>query len=188
MKRCLYLLLFLTSYVPIFAAPYFWVDGVKYWLDSDNSVGVISSKSESLSGDIVIPSSVTYDNKQYTVTGIRIEAFRGCTNVTSFSLPNTIKYIFDEAFAGCTGLTRLDIPNSTIRLGEGFIKGCSNLKELTLGESLSDINQKALEGASITTLNWNIIEYKDFTNNGPYSPLCWGTLDLPLKQLILVIL
>lgn len=181
MKRCLYLLLFLTSYVPIFAAPNFWKDGVKYALYGDNTAEVMSS--ESLSGDIVIPGSLTYDNKQYTVTAIAPGAFRGCTNVTSFSLPNTIKYIYYEAFAGCTGLTRLDIPNSTIHLGEYFIKGCSNLKELTLGESLSDINQKALEGAPITTLNWNIIEYKDFTNNGPHSPLCWGDVGSTIKTI-----
>ncbi len=181
MKRCLYLLLFLTSYVPIFAAPYFWVDGVKYWLNGDNSVEVKSS--ESLSGDIVIPGSVTHDNKQYTVTSIGLGAFSGCTNVTSFSLPNTIKYIDSEAFAGCTGLTRLDIPNSTIRLGGYFIKGCSNLKELTLGESLSDINREAFVGAPITTLNWNIIEYKDFTNNGPYSPLCWPDVGSNIKTI-----
>lgn len=177
MKRCLFILLFLVTYAPIFAVT-FWVNGLRYTsYNSDNEVEVISQKDsspsyESLSGNIVIPNSVTYNNKTYTVIGIGINAFRGCTNVTSISMPNTIKYIDTEAFAGCTGLTSLDIPNSTIRLGEHIIKGCSKLKVLTLGESLSDINRFALVGAPIKTLNWNIIEYKDFSStNGPYSPL-----------------
>ena len=43
----------------------------------------------------------------YKVTGIGGEAFRGCTNLTSITIPGSVTVIGDQAFSGCTSLTNI---------------------------------------------------------------------------------
>ena len=71
-----------------------------------------------LTGDLVIPASVTYYNITYSVTSIGEYAFRSCTGLTSVTIPNSVTSIGSEAFYGCTGLTSVNIPNSVTSIGE----------------------------------------------------------------------
>ena len=50
------------------------------------------------SGECIIPSNVTYNGTIYTVTGIGVQAFAICNNLTSITIPNTITYIGASAF------------------------------------------------------------------------------------------
>ena len=78
------------------------VDNIHYILGNNGEAEVTHSDSYSnLSGDLTIPSSITVGNSQYTVTSIGEEAFRDCVNLTSVSLPATLKTIKDGAFE-CT--------------------------------------------------------------------------------------
>lgn len=67
-------------------AIYFDVDGIHYVSNGDNSVYVSSVRK---SGDIVIPSTVTYEDKTYTVTAI----FGIGSNITGISIPSTVTSI-----------------------------------------------------------------------------------------------
>lgn len=49
-------------------------------------------------GEIVIPSTVTKDEKTYTVTYIVYEAFHDKDGITSVIIPNTVKRINYGAF------------------------------------------------------------------------------------------
>ena len=70
------------------------------------------------SGSVKIPSSVTNSvGTTYSVTKIGDYAFRGCTGLTSITIPNTITSIGNYAFYGCTGLTSVTIPNSVTEIG-----------------------------------------------------------------------
>ncbi|MBP5687696.1 MAG: leucine-rich repeat protein [Muribaculaceae bacterium] len=62
-----------------------------------------------LSGELIIPETVTRNGKTYTVTEIDWEAFSNCSNLTSVSIPSTIKKIGLFAFYGCTSLTEVKI-------------------------------------------------------------------------------
>jgi hypothetical protein len=56
-------------------------------------------------GNLNIPSSVTYNGVTYSVTGIDNYAFYGCSGLTSVTIPNSVTGIDNCAFYGCSGLT-----------------------------------------------------------------------------------
>ena len=64
------------------------------------------------SGDVVIPSTVNYNGKTYTVVGIGSHTFYGDVETTSVTIPNTVKWIGSNAFTGCRLIQSLIIPNS----------------------------------------------------------------------------
>ena len=67
-------------------------------------------------GDMVIPSTVSYAGKTYTVVGIGESAFINYI-ITSLSLPNTLTYIGKEAFSTCMNLKTITIPQSVTTIG-----------------------------------------------------------------------
>ena len=68
-------------------------------------------------GDAMIPSMVKYEGMEYSVTEIGDDAFHGCAELTSATLPTSIKKIGSHAFAQ-SGLSTIDIPNSEIKIGD----------------------------------------------------------------------
>ena len=70
------------------------------------------SYSNEYSGNVVIPSSVTYSGNTYAVTSIGKYAFYDCDGLTSITIPNSVTSIGDCAFSYCRGLTSITIPNS----------------------------------------------------------------------------
>lgn len=85
---------------------------------SDHTVSVETS-STSLRGDVVIPSVVTYNNINFTVTRIADNGFAYCYNITSFTIPRTITSIGYEGFGWCWYLETiiLDNPNPSFSVG-----------------------------------------------------------------------
>ena len=67
---------------------------------------------EYAAGKVEIPESVTYHDVSYTVTSIGNYAFRGCTGLTSITIPNSVTSIGNHAFFGCYGLTNIIVANS----------------------------------------------------------------------------
>ena len=54
------------------------------------------------SGDIVIPQTIEIGGSTYIVTAIADYAFRGCKDVTSISIPNTVTSFGSYSMAGCS--------------------------------------------------------------------------------------
>ena len=53
------------------------------------------------SGKVVIPKQVLYNGEYYSVTSIADNAFQECNDLTSVSIPYSVKTIGDWAFSGC---------------------------------------------------------------------------------------
>ncbi len=93
------------------AAEKIQIGGIYYDLYSSTKTATVSSPSVSspssgrYSGNITIPSTVTYQSNTYSVKSIGSMAFYGCTGLTSITIPNSVTSIGEEAFDGCTGLT-----------------------------------------------------------------------------------
>ena len=59
-------------------------------------------------------------------------AFRGCSSLTSVTIPNGVTSIGDYVFYGCKSLTSVTIPNSVKEIREGAFGGCSSLQSITV--------------------------------------------------------
>ncbi|MGN1245722.1 MAG: leucine-rich repeat protein [Muribaculaceae bacterium] len=124
--------------------------------DSDSSC-TITSVSGYLFGDVELPSTVdAFDNdyqpKTYTVTAIGNEALQYCEDVTSFSIPASVKTIGDYAFNGCISISKIDFPDALTKLGEFAFSGCSDLKSVVFGTGIEEIGDFAFDGISLETI------------------------------------
>ncbi len=82
----------------------------------------VTSGNTKYSGDITIPSSVTYNGITYAVTSIGSNAFRYCTSLTSVTIPNSVTSIGINAFEDCSSLTSVSIPNSVTSIESGAFR------------------------------------------------------------------
>ena len=77
------------------------------------------------------------------VTKIGENAFIDRTELTSVTIPDSVKYIFDRAFSNCTSLETVTIPNSVTEIYSSAFYNCTSLKEVTIPASVTDIGDKA---------------------------------------------
>lgn len=110
MKR-LYLLTFILCLFRLGAVAQTLIDGITYNLDAAHFTAEVTSGSEKNTGSVIIPKSVIYRGGQYSVTSIGVNAFRGCSDLTSLTIPSSVTTIGNSAFLGCSGLTFISIPD-----------------------------------------------------------------------------
>lgn len=104
-----------------------------------------------ISGDIVIPSVVPYDNIKYVVTQVGQNAFRDCSAITSVTLPETLSTIEASAFEGCSSLRRINTPQPLSVIGDYAFSGCVSLREFSLDASISTLGKGCFRGCSALT-------------------------------------
>ena len=77
------------------------IDGICYNLISEGKTAEVTSGEEKYSGEVVIPSSITVEGKEYPVASIGDDAFQGCKGLTSITIPNSVTSIGHCALADC---------------------------------------------------------------------------------------
>ena len=82
----------------LFAVNDFTIDGIGYVKLGGDSVEV--GENSGITGDVVIPATVTNGVKTYRVVAIGSNAFSG-TNITSVVLPESVRIIRNYAFRFC---------------------------------------------------------------------------------------
>lgn len=130
------------------AQTFFTSGGLHYRSFARDSVEVYYN--QEASGTVVIPASVTYNERSYHVARIGLQAFRNCSALTSVVIPNSVTKIDASAFQG-TGLISVVIPNSVTVINETAFYDCTSLTSVTIPNSVTWIGRGAFWGCTSLT-------------------------------------
>ena len=107
------------------------INGIRYSLNDETlEAEVAENYGGPYSGDIIIPETVDYDGKTYSVTSIGKRAFWQCDGLTELTIPNSVSSIGEHAFEGCVGLTSITIPSSVTSISRGIFSYCLGLESI----------------------------------------------------------
>ncbi len=140
------------------------VDGICYNLNSGNFTATVTYSGYPYNNDytghyggglkyvdVQIPSTIIYNDVEYTVTAIGDDAFYDCESsilMSSVTIPSTVTYIGKNAFWKCTNLTSVTIPSSVTTIGGYAFYGSSNLATVTIPNSVTSIGNDAFEATA----------------------------------------
>ena len=111
-------------------------------------ITVDENKKSTLSGELIIPQSISRDGSSGCVTGIGEDAFSGCTGLTSIVIPETVTSVGSDAFANCTGLTSFSLPSNVTSIGSGAFAGCNQLEAIVIPNNVSEISASTFSDCS----------------------------------------
>ena len=167
--------LFLSILFPMVAfADAVEINGVYYTLNTDDHSAAVASNPNKYTGEVTIPSVVTYEEVAYdvkaiqdtaffdcgaltsitvpsSVTSIGYMAFLNCESITSLSIPESVTTLGDYAFDNCRGITTLTIPQSITAIGTGVFCRCVGLTSLTIPNSVTSIGDQSFSGCKRLT-------------------------------------
>lgn len=132
------------------------IDGIYYNLNTETKYATVTHDGKrdpneeayvpagnSYSGDVVIPSSVTYNGETYSVIEISTYAFCNCADLNSVEIPNSVTEIGHGAFKNCTGLSYVKLPTSLNAIYSNLFEGCTSLTSFDIPESVKYISELA---------------------------------------------
>jgi len=140
--------------------------------------GEITASTSNISGELVIPD---------TVTTIGAQAFQNNQNITSVYFPDSIVNIGAAAFNNCQNLTDINLSRVSGTIGVGAFSSCYSVERIVIGSGISAIYGGAFESCVNVTelkfINGNL----RYLNPGaaiPGSSDCFGNLT-SLEEVVL---
>ena len=141
------------------------IDGICYNLINKGLLAEVTANPNRYSGDVVIPSSVSYEGSEYMVTSIGSEAFSRCSDMTSLTIPVSVTKIGGGAFGGNKNLSALHISDLKVWCSIPFDNPTANplaeahhlylngeeITELVIPQGITSISEYAFTGCSALT-------------------------------------
>ena len=103
-------------------------------------------------GDIFIPSKVTYQGYTYNVVSVGKRAFFECAMLNSVTMPATITAIENYAFSR-SGLKSVRIGGKVKEIGEDAFAECEKLTSVTITDDVMRIGSRAFFASSVEKLS-----------------------------------
>ena len=92
-----------------------------------------------------------------SVTSIGIDAFEGCSGLTSITIPEGVTSIGDYAFSDCYSLTSVTIPESVTSIGKAIFTYSDNLTDVyCFAENVPSTNSTAFYGSSVSSATLHV--------------------------------
>lgn len=137
----------------------FMVDNIYYSVLDSNALAVAKSPSgdNQYQGDIVIPSIVEHNGKNYIVREISESAFSQNFKVKSVVLPDSLLYIRRGAFFNTPIDGHLIIPDKVVVIEDYAFDSCQKLDSITIGKGVTEIGMEcfSMMFPTLTTVIWN---------------------------------
>ncbi len=143
----------------------FYVDGVYYSLKNYTkrtaevcSPFVIEGSTAAVAykGEVKVPATIKAGSgelaTELTVVGVADNAFAG-SEVTSVSLPASVKEFGVNTFDGCKSLTSVAFAATPDKVGKYMFNGCTSLSQVPLFDNMTEIPDYYAAGTQCETLN-----------------------------------
>lgn len=125
---------------------------LEYSVTSASQSKCTVTASSSLANNLSIPQTVSYNDKEYSVTSIGLGAFYACTSLTSVTIPNSVTSIGPDAFSSCSKLADFTIEDGDSPIGfASNAFGDSPIKNLYIGRNWTYNEQKSI-GTAISSV------------------------------------
>lgn len=185
--RKLYLVLVLCMIWTTIALADETIDGITYTLNTSTSTATVTNTP---SGSVVIPATVTYNNRKYNVTAITgvnygvtaVEipegvtsigtAFRQKLSLTSIVIPSSVQRIENDAFNSCTSLISVTLPEGLSYIGDYAFRNCIALPNITIPSTITSMGKKSfINCKNLMKIVWNAKTCVDFASKdaAPFS-------------------
>ena len=160
-----------TAYVPYgrksnYSSTDNWKDlkYIKEWFYDDNcsyipltnSTAEVQAHPTNRPESIQIPTTVSWSEGSFSVTAVADKGFENNTNLTTITLPESVKTVGNKAFYGCSKLSAVTF-NGQTAIGDEAFRNCVSLINISLPNGLKTIGDRAFQGANSITQ----IEFKD---------------------------
>ncbi len=123
--------------------------GLEYELTIDKNSYRIIGAGTVHNKELVIPAIY----QGLPVTAIGASAFKGCTELTSITIPDSVTTVGSSAFEGCIGLMNITIPSSVTSIGKRAFFECTGLTSATIPFSVATIREESFSGcAGLTSI------------------------------------
>ncbi len=142
------------------------IGGLVYTYNRFNNIATIVGYTNSLPSEVEILETIKANEKTYSVSIIRDNAFENCTSLTSIIIPSSVETIGHGAFSGCSSLKKISLPfvggSKDDNAYLGYIFGAtsynynssyvpSSLKEVVILEGCTSIRDNAFENCTSLT-------------------------------------
>ena len=147
--------------------------------DEYGTAQVIGRNTEvAFDGKADIPASMTCQGKTYTVNGADLPGdgfitslslpetcagytgdFRGCVNLQTLTLPNSIQYISNGSFKDCPKLANVSLGSGLEWIFGQAFQNCTRLKSITIPDKVFRIEDRVFENCGLEKVTFQATDY-----------------------------